>query len=739
MRALSLRWGRFVHRHRYAVLGLAVFAVLISGFIGRDLGPRLTQGGWFDDHSESVVASQLADETFGRDTDADVIALYTAPPGATVDDPHVHGAVAGALARLQARYPDRIKKIDSYFDGPMMGQFTDAARTHAFASIGLRGQDTQTVNNYLAIENSLGAGAPGAGPGGTTVQLAGLQPVVEGINLGMQHDIRRAELIALPLVAILLYFVFGGLIGALLPVLIGGMTVLGTQGIIRMLTDVIDVNVFASAVVTLVSLGLAIDYGLFAVTRFREELAAGRDVQEATARTVATAGRTVLFSAAIIAISLGALLIYPHQVLRSVPYGGISAVLLAAVLSVTALPALLSIVGERIDLWAWPRHGVPRHSGMPLAGMDRNTVERSRCGSRPKVCRDDGRDKGAAPMGVSPSLRDEPGQGFFSDLALFAMRRPWWVIVPVVLGLLVLLIPFRHIAFGGLSERYLAADNPARVAQEHFDALFPDFRTEPLKLVVVGANSQQLSDIRFQANYAPGLTGPFEAAAPTTRGITVLSAGLVDQQRAGPAIDMVRAIAKPPGVRVLVAGVPALESDSIHGLIHGLPELAAILVCAAIALMYAAFRSLVLAVKAVAMSALSLGATLGVLTWIFVQGHGAGLFGFTPGPLMFAVLVLIVTVLFGLSTDYEVFLQSRMTEARAAGAPPAEAIRYGIAHTGGVITSAAAILIVVTGAFGFSDLVLMKYIAYGMIAALILDATVIRLLLTPAVLKLVWR
>lgn len=705
-RAFALGWGRWVYRHRYLVVAVFGLAVVLSGIYGRDLGPRLTQGGWFDDRSESVVASKLADETFGRDTDADVIVLYTAPPGTTIDNPRVYSAVRQALSDLPARYPGRIKKIDSYFDGPVMGRFADASRTHAFASIGLRGQDTETVNNYLAIEDHLGAGAAGSGPGGTTVQLAGLQPVVEGINLGMQHDIRRAELIALPLVAILLYFLFGGLLGALLPVLIGGMTILGTQGALRLLTGFIQVNVFASAVVTLVSLGMAIDYGLFAVTRFREELHAGNSVEEATARTVATAGRTVLFSAAIIAVSLGALFIYPHQVLRSVPYGGISAVLLAAVLSVTALPALLGIVGDRIDLWGWHR----------LASV-RNTESAE----------------------VGTVFRDERGQGFFSDLALFAMRRPARVIVPVVLALLVLLIPFRHIAFGGLSEKYLAADNPARVAQEHFDALFPDFRTEPLKLVVVGANSQQLSDIRFQADFAPGITGPFEAAAPTTHGIDVLSAGLVDQTHPDAAIELVRSIPAPPGVRIMAAGVPALEYDSIRGLIDGLPELAAILILAAIVLMYAAFRSLVLAIKAVVMSALSLGATLGVLTWIFVEGHGARWLGFTPGPLMFAVLVLIVTVLFGMSTDYEVFLQSRMTEARAAGAPPAEAIRYGIAHTGRVITSAAAILIVVTGAFGFSDLALMKYIAYGMIAALILDATVIRLFLTPAVLKLVWR
>ncbi|MEU1522646.1 MMPL family transporter [Nocardia rhamnosiphila] len=694
--AESQRWGRFVYRHRIAVLVVFLALVAASGLYGRDLADRLTQEGWFDESSESVAASKLADATFGRDTDSDVIALYTAPPGRTVDDPEVRAAVTAQLAGLLRDHPDRVLRIDSYWDSALSGQFADDSRTHAFASIGLRGEGSATVDNYQAIVGELAAGGPGTGPAGTTVQAAGLQPVVEGINTGMQDDIRRAEMIALPLVAILLYFVFGGVVAAMLPVLIGGMTILGTQGIMRLLTGYIEVNVFASAVVTLVSLGLAIDYGLFTVTRFREELAAGRAVEEAVARTVATAGRTVLFSAAIIAVSLGALLIFPNGVLRSVPYGGISSVLLAAVLSVTALPAMLAIAGPRIDLWQWRRF--------------------ARAGTEAEIDR-----------------------GIFSRLAGWSMARPWAVIVPVVLGLLLLMVPFRHIEFGGLSEKYLARDNPARMAQEEFDALFPGFRTEPLRLVVTGADASQLSDIRLQANATPGLTGPFEPAAPTRAGINVLQAGLVDDRAADTAIAVLRGIEEPDGVRVMVAGVPALERDSIHGLLDGLPLLAAVLVAAALALMYAAFRSLILAVKAVVMSALSLGATLGILTWIFVEGHGARLFDFTPGPLMFAVLVLIVTVVFGLSTDYEVFLLSRVVEARAAGADPPEAIRYGIAHTGGVITSAAAILIVVTGAFGFSELVMMKYIAYGMIAALVLDATVVRMLLTPAVLKLVWR
>ncbi|MEV0366108.1 MMPL family transporter [Nocardia fusca] len=685
-----------MYRHRVAVLVVFSALVAVSGLYGRDLADRLTQEGWFDESSESVAASKLADATFGRDTDSDVIALYTAPPGRTVDDPEVRAAVTDQLAGLLREHPDRVLRIDSYWDSALSGQFADDSRTHAFASIGLRGEGSATVDNYQAIVGALAAEGSGTGPAGTTVQAAGLQPVVEGINTGMQDDIRRAEMIALPLVAILLYFVFGGVVAAVLPVLIGGMTILGTQGIMRLLTGYIEVNVFASAVVTLVSLGLAIDYGLFTVTRFREELAAGRGVEEAVARTVATAGRTVLFSAAIIAVSLGALLIFPNGVLRSVPYGGISSVLLAAVLSVTALPAMLAIAGPRIDLWQWRRF-------------------------------------------ARASTEAEIDRGIFSRLAGWSMARPWAVIVPVVLGLLLLMVPFRHIEFGGLSEKYLAQDNPARIAQEEFDALFPGFRTEPLRLVVTGADASQLSDIRLQANATPGLTGPFEPAAPTRDGINVLQAGLVDERAADTAIAVLRGIEEPDGVRVMVAGVPALERDSIHGLLDGLPLLVAVLVAAALALMYAAFRSLILAVKAVAMSALSLGATLGILTWVFVEGHGARLFDFTPGPLMFAVLVLIVTVVFGLSTDYEVFLLSRVVEARAAGADPPEAIRYGIAHTGGVITSAAAILIVVTGAFGFSELVMMKYIAYGMIAALVLDATVIRMLLTPAVLKLVWR
>ena len=636
------RLGRTVCRHRWAVLVVFVLALLACGWSGRDLNSHLSQEGWFDETTESAVASKLADATFGRDTDGDVIALYTAPEGRTVDDPAIRAAARARFAELLARYPDEIAKIDSYWDHTFTAGFADASRAHAFASIGLRGEGVETLRHFDAIKGDLDVE-------GLSVQLAGVQPVVGAINEGMQHDIRRAEVIALPVVAVLLFFVFGGVVAALLPVVVGVLTILGTQGVLRALTDVLAVNAFASAVVTLVSLGLAIDYGLFTVSRFREELVAGGDVEGAVVATVAHAGRTIVFSAAVIAASLAALLIYPHGVLRSVPYGAISAVVLAAVLSVTVLPALLAVLGPRVDAWSWSRFS---------------------------------RSKTAAQLDAGP----------FSRLAVWVMRRPWAVAAPLVVLLLALTVPLGGATFAGVSERYLAPDNPARVAQESFDSLFPEYRAEPVRLLVIGASNEQLGDIRAEASAAPGLTGSFESAAPTRDGLNLLEAGLLDDTRARPTVEALRALPLPEGVTLMVAGLPTLEYDSISSLIDGLPLLIAILVTSSLALIWLAFRSVVLAVKAIVVSALSLGATLGVLTWMFVDGHGGGVFGYGSGPMMFAVLVLIVTVVFGLSTDYEVFLLSRMVERRRSGESVAESVRFGIARTGPVITAAAAIL-----------------------------------------------
>lgn len=682
--------GRWAYRARYAVIVVFVGVMGLSGLYGMGYDKLFAQGGFYDDTSSSVAGSHLADSTFGRDTRQDIVALYTAPPGHRLDDPDITANAKATYARIQHDFAGQIVNPQGFWDSPTAANIAgDKARTHGFVSIGLRGDtDTDRLANYNKVKGQF------AIPG-TQLQLAGLMPLSGALNDGMAKDTQRAEAIALPLVAILLFIVFGGVVAAVLPVFIGGLTIIGSQGIVRFIMNFTPVNGFAGSVVTLIGLGLAIDYGLFTVSRFREEIAEGASTEDAVRTTVATAGRTIVFSATIIVICLGALLIFPIVFLKSLAYGAIAAVILAAVLAITVLPAILAVLGLRIDAF-----GLKRLS----------------------------RTKTAAQIDAS----------FWSRLALSAMKRPVLVAIPIILLLIVLVAPFFRVQFGGLSEKYLSPDNPARVSQEHFDALFPGKRTDPIKLIVVGADNELLSAIVKVANETPGLAGKgFEPDQMTTHGVNELAAGLVDKDHdADRVINRLRSLQLPPGVTMFVAGTPALERDAIHGLIHRLPLLMVILAVASFVMMFLAFGSFVLPIKAMAVSLLSLTATLGFLTVVFYDGIGASLLNVTPGPLMFAVLIIIVSLVFGLSTDYEIFLMSRMTEARARGADTREAIRYGIAHTGGIITAAAAILIVVTGAFAFSDIAMMQYLAYGMIAALILDATIIRMLLVPAVMKI---
>nr|WP_241565953.1 MMPL family transporter [Prescottella agglutinans] len=685
------RWGDLVYRARFTVLAVMVAGLLALGAYGSGLGAHLSQSGLEDPGSESVAAARLADGTFGRDATGDVVAMYTAPAGTTVDDPAFQAKVADSLQRLLQDHPDQVAKINGSYvpvpNTPRLPAFATADRTHALASIALRGDnDTAITNNFREVRDAFHID-------GVEVQLAGMQPVASAINDTIASDIHRMEILAIPAVAVLLFFVFGGVIAAALPLIVGGLTIVGATGIVRVLTHFTEVNSFVESVVSLIGLGLAIDYGLFIVSRFREELGDGYDTRTAVRRTVMTAGRTVLFSATMIVASLGGLLLFPQGFLKSMAYGAIATVLLAAFASVTVLPAILGILGRWIDKF-----------GLRRFGQIKST--------------------------------DEIEAGMWGRLTVWVMRNPLKVTIPIVIGLLLLMTPLTGIKFGGINEEYLPSDNPTRVAQEQFDELFPGSRTEPVKLVIRDAEGTQVGQIIKAASGAPGLVEKFSLTGPAKNGVQVLKAGLVDRNDSAETIDYLRSMDIPDGVQVLVGGTPAIEQDSISALLDNLPLMVVTVVTLTTLLMFLAFGSLVLPIKAVLMSALGLGATLGILTWIFIDGHGAGALNFTPGPITSPMLVLIVAIIYGLSIDYEVFLLSRMVEARARGASTTEAIRVGTAHTGRIITAAALILIVVTGAFGFSDLVMMKYIAYGMIAALIIDATLIRMFLVPAVMTL---
>ena len=330
------------------------------------------------------------------------------------------------------------------------------------------------------------------------------------------------------------------------------------------------------------------------------------------------------------------------------------------------------------------------------------------------------------------------------------MKRPVAFAAPIAIAMIVLVIPLGQLALGGISEKYLPPDNSVRTAQEDFDKTFPGFRTEPLTLVIQNTDGQpvtdqQVAEIRSKALTISGFIEPDGDPAKmwqprggnsTEASVRVIQNGLVDRNEAAEKVDELRSISPPRGLTISVGGTPALEQDSIHSLFDKLPLMVFVLIITTTILMFLAFGSVVLPIKAAVMSALTLGSTMGVLTWMFVDGHGSGLMNYTPQPLMAPMIGLIIAVIWGLSTDYEVFLVSRMVEARERGMSTAEAIRIGTATTGRLITGAALVLAVVAGAFVFSDLVMMKYLAFGLLIALLLDATIVRMFLVPAIMKL---
>jgi trehalose monomycolate/heme transporter len=631
-------------------------------------------------------------------------------------------------------------------------------------------------------------------------------------------------------------------IAASLPAIIGGLTIAGALGIMRLVAEFMPVHFFAQPVVTLMGLGIAIDYGLFMVSRFREEIAEGYDTESAVRRTVMTSGRTIMFSAVILVASSVPLLLFPQGFLKSITYAIIASVMLAAILSITVLAAALAILGPNVDALgvrtlikfaqpdpitsdpANPRTdplaiaSIPAGLLLPPVGIALGHMARSRIRTSGEqgaplaliglvigyivllgglgygviAMRDAELIDGAlfwillgivifvavvmlilnlarfSPLIRKPTIwwlnwlaektqktktRAEVEKGFWGKLVNVVMKRPVAFAAPIALVMVILIIPLGQLALGGISEKYLPPDNSVRQAQEEFDKTFPGFRTEPLTLVIESDNGQpvtdqQVAEIRNKAMAIPGFIETNDDPASMWKernyldgaskdtSVRVIQNGLVNRNDAATKIEQLRAIPPPRGLKVSVGGTPALEQDSIHSLFERLPLMVVLLIITTTILMFLAFGSLVLPIKAALMSALTLGSTMGILTWMFVDGHGAGLMNYTPQPLMAPMIGLIIAVIWGLSTDYEVFLVSRMVEARERGMSTAEAIRIGTATTGRLITGAALILAVVAGAFVFSDLVMMKYLAFGLLLALLLDATIIRMFLVPAVMKL---
>jgi uncharacterized membrane protein YdfJ with MMPL/SSD domain len=731
-------WGRTVYRFRYIVIGVTVGLSLLGGIFGMSLGKHVTQSGFYDDNSQSVKASVLGDNTYGRDRSSHIVATFTAPK--TVEDPAWQHKIVDELNEFKKDHSDEVVGWAGWLAAPtstdpvIKGMASEDGK-HTFVSIPLKGDDDDTIlTNYKTLEPDLQK------LNGGNVQLAGLEPIASALTGTIATDEKRMEVLALPLVAVVLFLVFGGVIAACLPVMVGGLSIAGATGILRLIAYFGPVHFFAQPVVSLIGLGIAVDYGLFVVSRFREEIAEGYDTEAAVRRTVMTAGRTVVFSAVLIAASGASLLLLPQGFVKSLTYALIAAVTLAAILSITLLPACLAVLGRNVDAL-----GVRTLFRVPfLANWKPSRIYLNWLADRLQKTK----------------TREEVEAGFWGKLVNVVMKRPLLFAIPIIIAMIALVIPLHNLSFGGMSEKYLPPNNSARLAQENFDKVFPGYRTNQLTLVIESNNGskvsdQQVAEIRNDAASINGFTdknwqeracpaiagnpcvaGPNGTTKPKNHSVRVIQNGLSNAGDAAKKIAELRSITPPKGLSVLVGGTPALEQDSIHSLFDKAPLMLAVLLTTTMLLMFLAFGSVVLPIKAAVMSALTLGSTMGILTWIFVDGHFAKLLNFTPTPLMVVLIALVVAVGFGLATDYEVFLVSRMVEARARGMSTAEAIRIGTATTGRLITAAALVLAVVAGSFVFSDLVMMKYLAFGLMAALLLDATVVRMFLVPSVMKL---
>lgn len=678
------KWGSLAYRRRWVVLITTVLLSVVGGAWGLGVFDRLSQGGYEAPNSEAAQANKVAQDAFGRQG-GDVLIIYTAPQGGTVDSPEFKAKVEHQLEGLPR---DSVKSVTSYWNTGMPA-FATADKSKALVTITLESGDSNTqLKQFDKISGQLAVD-------GVSSQVGGLVPTQKAISVMTSEDLTKAEAVSLPIVLILLIIIFGGLVAASLPVLVGGLAIMGSLGVLHAISLGADVNSFAVNVASLLGLGMAIDYGLFMVGRFREELAAGRSTEEAVRRTVTSAGRTVAFSSTILVIALAGLLLFPQGFLKSLSYGGMSAVAIAAIVSLTLLPALLGVLGPRVDKLSMPWR------------------------------------KRAA--------KGEEGRGW-AKLGRRVMKRPVLFAVPIIGVLLALGAPFLGVKFGEVTEKVLPEGNTARVAAETVNTEFSALSNRGFKLVLSG-NPDPASVQKFanEVGDVPGIDTAQITSPQPKDGVWLLSAGLsgdAHSDQSKQALKDVRALDTPPGSALLVGGSTAMVADSLDEIRANLPWMALLLIGATFILMFLAFGSVVLPLKAIAMSALSLSATFGVLVWVFQDGHGASLLGVTPSPLESGIVVLMAAIVFGLSTDYEIFLLSRMVEARSKGATTEEAVATGLAKTGRVITAAALLLIVVIGAFAFSQVTMMRFVGVGMILALALDATIVRMMLVPAVLKL---
>ncbi len=719
--SLLSAWGTLVYRWRWGVL-LATGASLVLAVYFLVRGGHLTSGRI--DGIEADRGQVLLERELGRPGSSSFLIIFEGAEPATVRD-----SVRAALAPVRA--DPRVARVLAVDDVPttfvfstlrQLGRgkaipnpFLSSDGTRAIAIVTLAGDFRTAAKAYPDVIAEVK---------GLTATFTGHLAFMHDLDVTLEKDLFRAEAISLPLSIIVLLLVFSTLVAATVPVFVGGLAVVGGVAAVNALSYVLDLAQYTINVVTLIGLGVAIDYSLFLVSRYRDELARGNSVPDAIARAVATAGRAVAFSGFAVVIGLSGLFFFRGSYLMGMGLGGAVVVLLAVVYALTFLPALLGVLGRRIDAGRMP-------------------------------------------------FRLPAGEGVWHRLALAVMRRPLLVLVPTLAVVVLIGAPFLRLRLAAADVRALPGDTGARRGYELLREHFPDLAATRIEVVArfpgpltperVGA----LKDLSRRIAALPGVTRvespldidpslrpedyltrpPDDLPAPIAffvrqnvkDGVVLLSALTASTPESAAARAIVRAVRadRPVGDgELLVTGQTANDVDSTEFILGHTPAAVAFVVAATLVILFLLLGSVLLPLKAVAMNFLSIAGSFGALVWIFQEGHLAGLLGFEPAPIEPTLPLLLFCALFGLSMDYEVLLLTRMHEEYLATGDNTGAVAEGLERSGRLITSAAAIMVTVFAAFALARVVLIKAMGLGMAIAVALDATLVRVLIVPSTMRL---
>jgi len=744
---LFSRWGAFVYRFRRPIALVTVVLAIASATLASRVTDALVSGGWTDPHSESAaVSTRLADE-FGAGRGS-IVALYQGDPATDARSAAFQQMIATSLARLAA---DPIADGVIGFSQTQDARFISRDGHAAYAVVRLTITDEQSANQMPKIRALIDQ------PTGATLKLAGIGPFTQDQAHQSEKELVQAETISGPFALLILLAVFASVVAAGLPLLVAGLAIPTTLAGVYLVAQTTELSIYVQNVATMLGLALAIDYSLFMVSRFREELRRGRTVAQAVETTVATSGKAVAFSGLAVAIGLSGLLLFQPAALRSFGIGGSIVVASSVFYALTFLPAVLGMLGPRVN-------------ALSLAGLF--GAIRRRLG-RPAAARTDGAFERSRWAGVAHAV----------------MARPLAFLIPAVVFLLLAGTPFLRLSQGIPNAATLPAGLESRDAAVSLATDFQAGETSPIAILATVAgdpltadNIARLVDYATAVQAVPGIDrieGPFGLVDPQTgapmspdqlaalyaapadqlppqlgaardalkeayvRGSTVrldAISGLDPVSPAGGAvIPAVRAL-HVPGVTSAVGGLAAEGHDFMVSQGNTVPYAVTVTLLASGLILFLLFGSVVIPAKAIVMTLLSITASFGALVWIFQEGNLSNVLGFTsPGFTVAGNPIIMFSILFGLSMDYEVLLLSRIQEAYRRSGDNTASVAEGLSRTAGVITGAALIMVVVFSAFALAESITIKSIGVGMALAVLIDATIIRVLLVPAAMRLMGR